>query len=76
MRPPAGQPWESWEHRAATVLAGLCDALEVAERVETPTLAAQPLFVVHVPESGPAEEFFARPQDPRSAAFVRGEMVY
>jgi tungstate transport system ATP-binding protein len=27
-------------------------------------------------EAAPAEDFFARPQDPRTAAFVRGDMVY
>jgi tungstate transport system ATP-binding protein len=27
-------------------------------------------------ETAPAEEFFTTPRDPRSAAFVRGEMVY
>jgi tungstate transport system ATP-binding protein len=27
-------------------------------------------------EAAPAEEFFTAPRDPRSAAFVRGEMVY
>jgi tungstate transport system ATP-binding protein len=27
-------------------------------------------------ESAPADEFFAHPQDPRTAAFVRGDMVY
>jgi len=27
-------------------------------------------------EAAPAEEFFAAPRDPRSAAFVKGEMIY
>ena len=54
-KPPKGQAWDSFEHRAADALAGMCDAVAVAERVETPTMAAQPLLVVEVPQSGPAE---------------------
>ena len=33
----------------------MCDAVEVAEQLETPTLASKPLLVVQVPETGPAE---------------------
>jgi hypothetical protein len=33
----------------------MCDAVEVAEKVETPQLAPRPLFCVDVPEDGPAE---------------------
>jgi hypothetical protein len=33
----------------------MCDAVSVAERVETPQLAPQPLFCVDVPPEGPAE---------------------
>ena len=54
-KPPKGQAWDSFEHRAADALGGMCDAVAVAEQVETPTLALQPLFVVEVPQSGPAE---------------------
>lgn len=54
-KPPKGQPWDSFEHRAADALGAMCDAVSVAERVETPTMATQPLLVVEVPQSGPAE---------------------
>jgi hypothetical protein len=54
MRPAKGQPWESWERRAADALGLMCDALDVAERIETPMAAAKPLLVVEVPEQGPA----------------------
>ena len=47
-----GQPWDSYEHRAADALGGMCDAVEVAERIETPMLAAKPLLVVEVPPDG------------------------
>jgi hypothetical protein len=54
-KPVKGRPWDSYEHRAADALGGMCDAVEVAEQVETPTLAAKPLVVVQVPMHGPAE---------------------
>ena len=54
-KPPKGQPWDSFEHRAVDALHGMCDAVAVAERVETPTMAPNPLLVVEVPLSGPAE---------------------
>ena len=54
-KPPKGQAWDTFEHRAADALAGMCDAVVVAERVETPSMAVQPLLVVQVPQTGPAE---------------------
>jgi Domain of unknown function (DUF222)/HNH endonuclease len=54
-KPAQGVPWASFEHRAADSLVGMCDAVEVAEQVETPTLASKPLLVVEVPEQGPVE---------------------
>jgi Domain of unknown function (DUF222)/HNH endonuclease len=54
-KPVKGRPWARFEHRAADVLAGMCDAVVVAERVETPSMAAKPLLVVPVPLSAPAE---------------------
>ncbi len=53
-KPPKGQPWDSHEHRAADALVGMCDAVEVAERIESPRLA-KPLLVVEVTKDGPAE---------------------
>jgi hypothetical protein len=53
MRPPRGQPWARWEHRAADALVLMCDAIDVAERIDSPMAAAPPLFVVEVPPSGP-----------------------
>jgi predicted DNA-binding protein (UPF0251 family) len=53
-KPAKGQPWDSWEHRAADALVGLCDP-EPQPECETPTLATKPLFVVAVPQDGPAE---------------------
>src|SRR3954447_8630613 len=55
MRPAKGQPWDSFEHRAADALETMCEAVAVAEQVETPTLAVKPLLQVQVPPSGPAE---------------------
>src|SRR3954451_7735460 len=55
MRPSKGQPWDSFEHRAADALETMCEAVAVAEQVETPTLAVKPLLQVHIPPSGPAE---------------------
>ena len=54
-RPAKGRAWESFEHRAADALAGMCDAVAVAERVETPMAVTPPLLVVGVPLTGPAE---------------------
>ncbi len=54
MRPAKGQAWEPWERRAADALAVMCDAVEVAERIETPMAAPKPLFSVDVPPDGPA----------------------
>jgi hypothetical protein len=54
MRPPKGQAWERWDRRAADALMQMCDAVDVAERIETPMAAAPPLFVVEVPPEGPA----------------------
>ncbi len=55
MRPAKGQPWEQRERRAADALVQMCDAIDVAEKVETPHLAPQPLFCVDVPLEGPVE---------------------
>ena len=54
MRPAAGQVWLRWERRAADALMLMCDAIDVAERIDTPMAAASPLLVVEVPEKGPA----------------------
>jgi hypothetical protein len=54
-KPPKGQRWDSFEHRAADSLVGMSDAVEVAEKVETPTLASKPVLMVEVPQDGPAE---------------------
>lgn len=54
-KPAKGLPWASFEHRAADALVGMCDAVEIAEQIETPTLASRPLFVVQVSKSGSAE---------------------
>ena len=54
MRPPKGQGWERWNRRGADALGLMCDAVDVAERIETPMAAAGPLFVVEVPPAGPA----------------------
>jgi hypothetical protein len=55
MKPPKGQPWEQRDRRAADALVQICDAVEVAEKVETPQLAPKPLFFVHVPSEDPVE---------------------
>ena len=55
MRPPKGQPWEPWNRRAADALGLMCDAVAVAETVESPQLSPRPLFAVDVPFDGPAE---------------------
>jgi hypothetical protein len=62
MRPPAGQPWDPWERRAADALTSLCtpaggatDAdLGGGEHPHAPTMAARPLLQVPVPVEGPA----------------------
>jgi hypothetical protein len=55
MRPAPGSAWDRRERRAADALVQMCDAVDVAERVETPQLAPQPLFCVDVPPEGPVE---------------------
>ena len=54
MRPPKGKAWERWERRAADGLDLMCDAVDVAERIETPMAAAPPLIVTEVGMHGPA----------------------
>jgi Domain of unknown function (DUF222)/HNH endonuclease len=54
-KPPKGRPWSSFEHRAADALVGMCDAVEVAERIECPMAAVKPLVQVQYPPSGPGE---------------------
>jgi hypothetical protein len=54
MRPTTGKGWERWERRAADALAVMCDAVDVAQRIDTPMAAAKPLLVVEVPQTGPA----------------------
>jgi hypothetical protein len=55
MKPAKGQPWDSFEHRAADALHQLCDQPQGEARDETPTLALKPVLHVQVPQSGPAE---------------------
>ena len=55
MRPLPGQPWERRNRRAADALLQMCDAVAVADKVDTPHLAAKPAFFVDVPPAGPAE---------------------
>jgi hypothetical protein len=54
LRPVNGQPWEPWPRRAVDALGLMCDAVAVAEKVETPSAAPKPLLSVEVPEKGPA----------------------
>jgi len=54
-KPASGERWARFEQRAADALVGMCDAVEVAEHIETPTAASKPLLVVQVPVEGPAE---------------------
>jgi hypothetical protein len=54
MCPAKGQPWEHRERRAADALMLMCDAVDAAERIETPMAAAKPLFVVEASKDGPA----------------------
>jgi hypothetical protein len=53
-KPVKGQPWDTWEHRAADALVGLCDP-DPRPECETPTLATKPLLVIGVHRDGPAE---------------------
>jgi hypothetical protein len=55
LRPAKGQAWEPWNRRAADTLLLMCDAVKVAEQLETPMAAPSPLLVIDVPEHGPAE---------------------
>jgi hypothetical protein len=55
MRPAPGSAWERRERRAADALVQMCDAVVVAEKVEEPQLAPQPLFCIDVPPEGPVE---------------------
>src|SRR5829696_3625195 len=48
MKPAKGEPWERRERRFADALIQMCDAVDVAEKVETPQLAPRPLFCVDV----------------------------
>jgi hypothetical protein len=54
-KPAKGKAWERFEHRAADALGQMCDAVDVAEEIETPSLARKPLLMVQVPPGGPAE---------------------
>lgn len=54
MKPPKGQPWERWEQRAADALVVMCDAVDVALRIDTPMAAAPVLMVTEVGMHGPA----------------------
>ena len=53
MRPPKGQPWASWEHRAADALVELCRAYQDRDQ-HAPTSGYRAHLVVHVPTEGPA----------------------
>src|SRR5262249_52248617 len=53
LKPVKGQGWDSFEHRAADALVGLCESPDA--RDETPRLAARPLVQMHLPAHGPAE---------------------
>ena len=52
-KPAKGQAWDSFEHRAADALVGLCEQPD--GQAETPTLAPRPGVHVHLPPRGPAE---------------------
>jgi hypothetical protein len=54
MRPSKGQPWDRWERRAADALMVMCDAVEVAERIESPMAAAPVVLVTEIGMHGPA----------------------
>jgi hypothetical protein len=53
LKPAKSQRWDSFEHRAADALVGLCEQPDA--RDETPRLAARPLVQMHLPAHGPAE---------------------
>jgi hypothetical protein len=52
-KPAKGQAWDSFEHRAADALVGLCEQPD--GQAETPTPAPRPGLQVHVRPHGPAE---------------------
>jgi hypothetical protein len=52
LRPTRGHAWDTFEHRAADALVGLCDRSADAD---TPVLGPRPNVQVLVPTSGPAE---------------------
>jgi hypothetical protein len=59
MRPPAGQPWDTRDHRAADALVELCRRTQEPCDCDedgpiTPKRAPKPVLVVEVPLSGPA----------------------
>ena len=54
MRPPKGGAWERWDRRAADALGVMCDAVDAAERIESPMAAAPVLLVTEVGMHGPA----------------------
>jgi hypothetical protein len=53
LKPAKSQRWDSFEHRAADALVGLCEQPD--GRDETPRLATRPLVQMHLPAHGPAE---------------------
>ena len=53
MRPATGQPWPSWEHRAADALVELCRAYQERDQ-HAPRSGHRAHFVVQVPVEGPA----------------------
>jgi hypothetical protein len=60
MRPAKGQPWDTRDHRGADALVQLCDRSEHADDDDEHndcrvSLAPRPLFLVEVPQHGPAE---------------------
>jgi len=55
MRPVKGEAWEQRDRRAADALVQMCDAVDVAEKVESPQLAPRALFCLDVPLEGPVE---------------------
>jgi hypothetical protein len=57
-KPAKGQAWDTFEHRAADALVGLCEPepqQDSSSECATPTLATKPLFVVAIGQHGPAE---------------------
>jgi hypothetical protein len=54
MKPPRGQTWDSFEHRAADALVALCDPIP-GDHEHATTPAARPVLQVSVPLHGPAE---------------------